>query len=75
LEQRQVGWSKAAAEAERDLGNPDLPSERARVNDLALFNLAIDSKLRGCELVQPACSRRDARQSDIAPRDDNAAQD
>ena len=33
-----------------------------RTRDLALFNLAIDSKLRGCDLVRlrPSCSRRPA---------------
>ena len=27
-----------------------------RIRDLALFNLAIDSKLRGCDLVKLRCS-------------------
>lgn len=29
-----------------------------RTRDLALFDLAIDSKLRACDLTQAACARR-----------------
>jgi integrase len=49
LEQGQINWSQAAAPAEARLGN----SRRAERNkrDLAMFNLAIDSKLRGCDVV------------------------
>ena len=51
MEQRQVAWPETAAEAERDLGHPDSTALDHRGRELALFNLAIDSKLRGCDLV------------------------
>jgi hypothetical protein len=42
---------KARAEAEGSLGNPVRLWLENRKRDRALFNLAIDSKLRGCDLV------------------------
>src|SRR5687767_9908262 len=48
----QAGRSEATVEAGGYLGTPHLPSERLhQVRDLDMFTLAIDSKLRGCELV------------------------
>lgn len=35
-----------------DLGDPDSSSISRRVRELALFNLAVDSKLRSCDLVK-----------------------
>ncbi len=51
VEQRQAGRSEAPAEAEEDLGDSDSTALDHRARELALFNLAIDSKLRGCDLV------------------------
>jgi integrase len=51
LEQRKADWSQAAATAETRLGDPDQALDRQRTRDLALFNLAIDSKLQGCDVV------------------------
>ena len=51
LEQRQVDRRKAAASSKTRLGNPHQAPDRAKTRDLALFNLAIDSKLRGCDVV------------------------
>src|SRR5437762_10487565 len=42
---------KAAAEAERDLGYPDSVAVGSSNPGTRLFNLAIDSKLRGRDLV------------------------
>jgi integrase len=52
MEQRQVDWSEIATKIERDMGHsyPFADGENSR--ELALFNLAIDSKLRGCDLVK-----------------------
>jgi hypothetical protein len=48
LEQRPDDWCKTAAQAKARLGNSnDAPKFSASARDLALFNLAIDSKLRG----------------------------
>ena len=58
LEQGQADRRQTAAAAQAYLGDPQLAG---RKRDLALFNLAIDSKLRGCDLVS-------LRRSDIAPR-------
>jgi integrase len=44
-------WSKAAAPTEAHLGYPNATSNRWADTKPALFNLAIDSKLRGCDLV------------------------
>jgi hypothetical protein len=46
-EQRPVDGAEAAAEAEGNLGHPHRQLS-ARVRDLAMFDLAIDSKLRAC---------------------------
>ena len=51
VEQRQAARPEAPAEAERDLGDPNSAATTPRARELALFNLAIDSKLRGCDLV------------------------
>jgi integrase len=52
LEQGKARRPEATPQAERHLGDPHLPPECAHaVRDLAMFNLAIDSKLRGCDLV------------------------
>lgn len=42
---------KAAIAAKARLGNPDEAAMQRKVSDLALFNLAIDSKLRCCDVV------------------------
>ena len=45
-----------------------------RKRDLAMFNLAIDSKLRGCDLVRLRIGRRESsRSSDRDPEEDWAA--
>lgn len=46
-----------------------------RLRELALFNLAIDSKLRGCDLVRLKGQRRGTRRSGLIPRHCGAAQD
>ena len=51
MEQREVDRPEAAAETEGDLDHPDSAATDHRARELALFNLAIDSKLRGCDLV------------------------
>jgi len=51
VEQGQATRSEAALEAERDLGDPGSLATRKTSPRLALFNLVIDSKLRGCDLV------------------------
>jgi len=51
LEQGQGDWSKAAATAQTRLVDPDETPDRRPCRDLAMFNLAIDSKLRGCDVV------------------------
>jgi len=51
LEQRQANRSKAAAATQTRLVDPDEAPDRRRAPDLAMFNLAIDSKLRGCDVV------------------------
>jgi hypothetical protein len=61
----QVHRTEAAVETEGDLGHPDSPATSgfacnfrirlqlsARTGDLAIFNLAIDSKLRACDLIK-----------------------
>jgi hypothetical protein len=47
----QAHWGKAAASPEACLVNQDQAADRGRMRDVAIFNLAIDSKLRGCDLV------------------------
>jgi hypothetical protein len=51
LKQGQADWGKAAASAKARLVNPDQAAVEGRTRDLAMFNLAIDSKLRGCDVV------------------------
>ena len=46
-----------------------------RARELALFNLAIDSKLRGCNLVAASRPRRDPGQPCRRPRDCHAEED
>jgi len=52
LERREKSWAEVPAEASRYLGDPFLLDEHKRLRDRALFGLAIDSKLRGCDLVK-----------------------
>ena len=53
LEQGPNRRPETTAHAEARLGDPRAPRDRGgRIRDLALFNLAIDSKLRGCDLVR-----------------------
>ena len=51
LEQGETGRPEDTVEDEGDMGDPDSPPANRKVRDLALFNLAIDSKLRGCDLL------------------------
>lgn len=51
MEQRQVHRPQAAADAQTCLVNKSQAAVGRKHRDLALFNLAIDSKLRGCDLV------------------------
>jgi integrase len=55
---RRVPWNKgkligakATAPAKARLVDPDQATDRGGTRDLAMFNLAIDSKLRGCDIV------------------------
>ena len=46
-------WSQTAVQAQAHLGDPHPTAARGpHSRDLALFNTAIDSKLRGCDLVR-----------------------
>jgi len=60
LEQGQINWSQAAAPAEARLGIRTMLQVGRSKRDLAMFNLAIDSKLRGCDVVA-------IRVDDVAP--------
>jgi hypothetical protein len=60
LEQRQDRRRQTTAATKPRLVDPDQAADRGRKRDLALFNLAIDSKLRGCDLVA-------VRVDDVAP--------
>jgi integrase len=51
LEQGQADGPEGAAAAEGRLGDPCAPAVDEAYRELALFNLALDSKLRGCDLV------------------------
>jgi integrase len=51
LEQREADWAKAAALAKARLVIRTRLQLTGKSRDLALFNLAIDSKLRGCDVV------------------------
>lgn len=51
----RVPWNdrpEATAEAQRDLGIRVRVQLSSRVRDLAMFNLAIESKLRACDLTK-----------------------
>lgn len=48
----KLAGQKAPAETARHLGNPNPPATWTPHRDLALFNLAIDSRLRACDLVK-----------------------
>ena len=52
VEQGPAHRSEAPTETERRMGDPGPASAAAPTARLALFNLAIDSKLRGCDLVR-----------------------
>jgi integrase len=51
LEQGQAGRAKGATQAQGALGHKGKVQLSGHTRNLALFNLAIDSKLRGCDLV------------------------
>ena len=51
MEQGQDRRPKGAIRAQGHLGASSPPSDGNRVRELAPFNLGIDSKLRGCDLV------------------------
>ena len=51
MEQRQAAHPEATVEAEGDLGYPDSVAAGSSNPGTRLFNLAIDSKLRGRDLV------------------------
>jgi integrase len=51
VEQRQADRIETTAAAKARLGHSDSTTARRAHADLALFNLAIDSKLRGCDVV------------------------
>jgi site-specific recombinase XerC len=51
MEQGQDRRPEGAVQDQGDLGSSRSPSDGSRLRDLALFNLGIDSKLRGCDLV------------------------
>jgi hypothetical protein len=51
LEQGQVNGRKAAASTKTCLVNPHKLQVEGRIRDLAMFNVAIDNKLRGCDVV------------------------
>ena len=82
LEQGQADRGKAAAATKtRLVDSYEAPDRRPR-SRLRLFNLAIDSKLRGCDVVatgsrmsQPAATRRTAQPCDkgklVSPSDSN----
>lgn len=52
MEQGQVGGAESTASGKRNLGNSRSLGNLRQGRDLALFNLATGSKLRGCDLVQ-----------------------
>jgi site-specific recombinase XerC len=51
VEQGKADRGKATAATQTRLVDPDETPDRGRARDLAMFNLAIDSKLRGCDVV------------------------
>ena len=52
MERRQTGWCKACAESSEIWSIRFFLDREGRMRDRALFDLAIDSKLRGCDLVK-----------------------
>ena len=60
VEQRQADRGKAAAATQTRLVDPDKAPDRRARSRLAMFNLAIDRKLRGCDVVA-------IRVEDVAP--------
>ena len=52
MECGQEGWRETSAEAATHLGIRFFLDREGRLRDRALFDLAIDSKLRGCDLVK-----------------------
>ena len=58
LEQGQADRGKAAATTEARLVDLEDAPDRSRARDLTMFNLAIDSKLRGSNLAheRPLCA-------------------
>jgi integrase len=60
LEQRQTHWPQATPEPSHVLSIRTKLQIEGKIGDLALFNLAIDSKLRGCDVVA-------IRVDDVAP--------
>ena len=52
MELRQHRRREAPAQTARRLGDPLFLDEHRRLRDRALFDLAIDSKLRGCDIVK-----------------------
>jgi hypothetical protein len=67
VEQRQTCRPKSAVQTEGDWGDSDPVTNGGSSRDLALFDLGIDSKLRGCDLVKLRV--RDISHGDqIAPR-------
>jgi integrase len=52
LEQRQAGWSEGASQAKEIWAIRVRLQLAHRLRELAMFNLAIDSKLRACDLVK-----------------------
>ena len=52
MEQWQIDQPKIPTETKRDLGYTYRLQLAKRTRELALFNLVIDSKLRGCDLVK-----------------------
>ena len=51
LEQGQAGRPQGTATSTRCVGHPHASAASRKSADLALFNLGIDSKVRGCDLV------------------------
>jgi len=52
MEQGRLRRAQGAAQAQAGLVNSPQPLTEIRIRDLALFDLAIDSKLRGCDFVR-----------------------
>ncbi len=52
LERRHDRRPKSTAEGQAHLGDPNALEDGGQLRDLALFNLAINSKLRGCDVVK-----------------------